>query len=467
MLAKTIASENYGKHGHERLRYHAKAVDRRGALLAAELGLDGAGDGRDPAAQQQNPFHRGEASGWAERHDGAPAEEGEPIKPRKRGSLSTEEERRGGLSLYTQHLAALSQTAKQTLTTKFLRSPEARVEPCVQREIDYGDDWELERLCGGLGFETRRRWPCESRSAGEVVALSEGCAPAAVRLLPLSEAHLRQLYRCFRKIDLDGSGSVSVAEFLAFVDENPSAFVRVFMDSIVFNWAELGAEGNMNFGEFVLSVSTVCCLDRRELLSFLFDVFDADNSGAIDRIEFNELSRAIIDMGSLFPGNYGTFFASFDSNDDGAVDFDEFVKINDRFPMLFFPAAKLQDAFRRHTFSVDFWERKAAAFAKRHAGARFHSRIADVGARIVWRPTSHADCSGDSSSPDATPGPRLPLVGETSRRAPLFEEASRRALIARSLSTSKGLRQHTLVATKRTEASARSRRLVVDDDAAS
>lgn len=57
----------------------------------------------------------------------------------------------------------------------------------------------------------------------------------------------------------------------------------------------------------------------------------------------------------IFPGNFSRALEEFDTNDDGEIDFDEFRELNRRYPMVLFPAFRLQDAFRRKTLGA--WTR--------------------------------------------------------------------------------------------------------------
>ncbi|KAJ8603147.1 hypothetical protein CTAYLR_004613 [Chrysophaeum taylorii] len=378
-LQKGPLGDAYRKHGHERLKYHAR--QERVVGVTKELGL--------PETQDEGKH--------LQRLDALA-----PVAVLRAPEEQPEEEpKRSGIGLYTEHLATIhDQCRPQDAAPK----PEYREE---QRRADYGDDRRLACLCAPLWFAPYPFWRRCRRAPP--VQLAEGCAPAAVRLLELTEAHLRHLWSCFCRVDLDASGAVSVDEFLQYLDTEASSFVKVFMDNIVFDWADLNTDGLLNYGEFVVSVATICCLSRRELLHFLFQVFDDDNSGFIERTEFQHLAKAVLDLGSLFPGNYGTFFNAVDANDDDAIDFDEFVRINDRFPMLFFPAAKLQDAVRRHTFRVDFWETKAADFSRRNNGQRFHAAINEAANKIVWRPITPPD-------PPPPPLPNPPTAAASSAR---------------------------------------------------
>ena len=263
------------------------------------------------------------------------------------------------------------------------------VERCLERLADP----TLRYLCSSFGFHSlskwkrRRQWLWRVVTGGQkksqVIKLHVGCAPAAARLLDLKEYQLRHLYRVFQSVDLDGSGSISVVEFLKLIDTIDTPFVRVFIDQVVFDFADLNTDGQLNFSEFLIAATAICSLSRKELLFFLFRMFDTDKSGAIEHREFAKLASAVGDMGSLFPGNYAQFFDKFDANDDGEIDFTEFLTINDRFPMLFFPASRLQDNFRRATFrNPDAWVLLSRKFSETHEGDRFHRRIAEIGRSI-------------------------------------------------------------------------------------
>ena len=45
----------------------------------------------------------------------------------------------------------------------------------------------------------------------------------------------------------------------------------------------------------------------------------------------------------------------FDTNDDGMLDFDEFRELNRRFPLVLFPAFRLQDQMQKVTFGGAKW----------------------------------------------------------------------------------------------------------------
>ena len=53
------------------------------------------------------------------------------------------------------------------------------------------------------------------------------------------------------------------------------------------------------------------------------------------------------DGGAAFPTNFTRALEDFDVNEDGLIDYKEFILIERRYPMILFPAFKLQDCMQR------------------------------------------------------------------------------------------------------------------------
>jgi Ca2+-binding EF-hand superfamily protein len=51
----------------------------------------------------------------------------------------------------------------------------------------------------------------------------------------------------------------------------------------------------------------------------------------------------------MFPQNFKAALEQFDVNEDGLIDYQEFLEIDRRFPMVLFPAFRLQDFMQKNT----------------------------------------------------------------------------------------------------------------------
>ena len=191
---------------------------------------------------------------------------------------------------------------------------------------------------------------------------------------------MRSLHAFFLRSDTDNSGQISVPEFIDLIGATDSSFVRVLIDLMVFEWADLDADDQLNFDELVLASCVVCTLNINELMHILFQVFDTDRSGQVGHREFAKLARAVADLGAMFPGNYTDFIKRFDKDGSGDVDFDEFLSINEHYPMLFYPVKQLQGTFRDRTLGPARWEQLNPTYVDAHPEhPNFSARLRSMG----------------------------------------------------------------------------------------
>ena len=80
----------------------------------------------------------------------------------------------------------------------------------------------------------------------------------------------------------------------------------------------------------------------------------------------------------MFPGNFKKALEEFDQNDDGMIDFTEFREMSKLYPILFYPAFRLQDGMQRATLGEKKWvqvhefmkkKRQIEEYRSRHGGA--------------------------------------------------------------------------------------------------
>merc|ERR1712139_250468 len=95
---------------------------------------------------------------------------------------------------------------------------------------------------------------------------------------------------------------------------------------------------------------------RSPFTDALFNLIDLDGSGTIDEKEFVELCRVVNNASPLFPGNFSTALELFDINDDGLIDFSEFQELDRRYPLVLFPAFRLQDRMQKMTLGESGWK---------------------------------------------------------------------------------------------------------------
>ena len=205
------------------------------------------------------------------------------------------------------------------------------------------------------------------------VVLTDPRAIEAAQALDLQPWHLKKLKRQFGKIDQDGSGSIDRHEFLAAVNEESSPFTDKLFDLI-----DQDGSGTIEFEEYVCVMATYCMFTKDEIMTFCFECFDSDGSGAIDEKEFMALCKAINNSAPNFPKNFTKALEEFDTNQDGMIDYQEFLEVERRFPIVMFPAFRLQDTMQRGSLGEKAWlkiienynlEKKRDEYRRTHGGA--------------------------------------------------------------------------------------------------
>ncbi|KAH3759111.1 protein phosphatase 2B [Pelomyxa schiedti] len=105
-----------------------------------------------------------------------------------------------------------------------------------------------------------------------------------------TEQELRRLYRRFKKLDTDGSGTLTTDEFLAIPDlrQNPllGRLLAIF---------DKNKDDEIQFSEFVSTLSTLSNKGSHEQkLRFAFQVYDMDGDGFISNGELFQVLKMMV-----------------------------------------------------------------------------------------------------------------------------------------------------------------------------
>ena len=177
-----------------------------------------------------------------------------------------------------------------------------------------------------------------------------GDAAKVAEHLDFNNRELSTMKGSFELIDIDGSGEIDYDELLEFIEMQRSPF----SDAVIALVDEAGT-GTLDFNSFFRVVCLYCYFSEEDILNFCFQTFDKDASGQIDEDEFLDLARTVNNAEPLFPGNFKQALQQFDQNDDGLLDFNEFKLINKAFPMVFYPAFKMQQMFQQQVLGEKWW----------------------------------------------------------------------------------------------------------------
>ncbi|PAA69155.1 hypothetical protein BOX15_Mlig022271g1 [Macrostomum lignano] len=137
---------------------------------------------------------------------------------------------------------------------------------------------------------------------------------------------LRRLGKRFKKIDLDGSGSLSIEEFLRLPELQQNPLVQRVIDIF-----DTDQNGEVDFKEFIQGMSQFSVRgDKEAKLRFAFRIYDMDKDGFISNGELFQVLKMMV--GSNLKDaqlqqivNKTIIFA--DKDGDGKISYAEFCDI--------------------------------------------------------------------------------------------------------------------------------------------
>lgn len=104
---------------------------------------------------------------------------------------------------------------------------------------------------------------------------------SAMEKYSLSESTITILNKKFKELDTMCVGYLDKTDFYAAVGMKPNYFANK-----IFEIVDLDGDDEISFYEFVCCTCSYCSLTHSQVLRFCFDIFDKDDSGYLDEVDF-------------------------------------------------------------------------------------------------------------------------------------------------------------------------------------
>lgn len=152
----------------------------------------------------------------------------------------------------------------------------------------------------------------------------------------IKPSQIKKVYKRFRDIDIDGSGSIDFTEFVQALEmEDPVIAKQMFR---VF---DMDGSGSIEVKEFIVMLSRYTSAAKTEKLKFAFMMFDEDGSGMIDRSELLSMLQAsfVVEGYSQeeLEDKADAVFDFLGLPRDGSISYDNFLKLSTAKKGLIYP----------------------------------------------------------------------------------------------------------------------------------
>ncbi|EFJ09896.1 calcium dependent protein kinase [Selaginella moellendorffii] len=134
----------------------------------------------------------------------------------------------------------------------------------------------------------------------------------------LSEEEIMGLKEMFKSIDTDNSGTITYDELKAGLANLGSALAEHEVQQLM-RAADVDGNGSIDYTEFITATMHLNKMEKEDHLYSAFQFFDKDNSGYIT---VEELEQA---LGDLNMQDLTEIIKEVDTDNDGKIDYDEFV----------------------------------------------------------------------------------------------------------------------------------------------
>ncbi|KAF4040181.1 hypothetical protein GN244_ATG07610 [Phytophthora infestans] len=200
--------------------------------------------------------------------------------------------------------------------------------------------------------------------------------------LGLTMKDIRKMKRKYDSNDMFHSGEINQAEFFFMIKEE-----RRPLTLGILKFADVPeTQKFLTFDQYLLCIVNFAVLTKPELYQFVFDLYDDDQSGALDEREFTKMSLELQSQQFHFQANVSVAIKLLEGKegravfapDDGMVDLGEFMKFAKNFPVAFYPIMNMQKNVRASTLGESRWSHITASklkvqelvsFMRRHQGA--------------------------------------------------------------------------------------------------
>mmetsp|Transcript_54089 Transcript_54089/g.69486 ORF Transcript_54089/g.69486 Transcript_54089/m.69486 type:complete len:378 (+) Transcript_54089:104-1237(+) len=206
-----------------------------------------------------------------------------------------------------------------------------------------------------------------------------------MKYLGLTWHEVDRIHASFNMMDLDATQSISRQELLESLGAGETKYAHD-----AFRVFDKNRDGSIDFVEFLVATTKLCCADHENICRFAFRMVDVDGSGEIERKELETIVQNIYGHtvsaiphdgihgwkqektppihnnkhGSIMPHkkprreSVQVILNSLDGDKSGTLSIEEYIHAAHKFPQLIEPAFHMQQLLRNKVVNNVFWHKR-------------------------------------------------------------------------------------------------------------
>ena len=235
---------------------------------------------------------------------------------------------------------------------------EAKLAEAEQLLADNPRGKSLEKLVNDLREKVQL-----AKMYAERTGAASGVAKTA-NYLGLDEKEMKRVLADFKRIDRDGSGSISVDELMDHIGIKRT----VFTDKL-FRFLDTSGDGGLDFAEFLHSIGTLCMFGREEIRRMCFNIYDVAGKGTVNPKLMHDMLLEMHGEEALNASRQLKALADNILRRD-EISFAVYNQLATSSPFMLRPAFTFQDALMSRFFGEAWWKRRRLKYKNIRAGIK-------------------------------------------------------------------------------------------------
>jgi Ca2+-binding EF-hand superfamily protein len=203
-----------------------------------------------------------------------------------------------------------------------------------------------------------------------------------VNRLEMPPDKIQELWQLFNEHDPEKRGQITITHFFHGIVEEE--FIVVLGEGLL-ALLGIGANGRLNFSEFVQLICAYSTFAPMDLMKIVFYLLDRDKTGLVDCLELKHFMASlwIDEMNTNVRESINRLEQFEDSV--GMVTFPKLEKWCHEYPQVYYPVQRIQMSVMRMTLGAYWWENKKAEITEKEAALKKKTHISKAQKREIQR----------------------------------------------------------------------------------